>query len=351
MDLFDKVFHVVEKHFSPPQYPCLQEQLQRFKVQKPFVGQQVLYAAPLARNTLVSLLPIIAGGAELAVSWPKITTPDPEVVAFLLRCRVVCHYKVPYTLSFDVILDCSGDHAKVKSARGYVELTRSGLAYYKDLKGKTCIDVDSSLTKNLETTLGTGDGLLRALEQSGHKELQDKRVLLFGLGKVGRGINRAMQSKGAQVSVVERIEQPKNCTNMTKWTMADDKEQVLSAVGDADFVITATGVKNVIQNNYPIQPFLESKAILLNMGAEDEFGPGFPSESVGNHKTAFNFILDEPTQIEFIDPVLALYNECAALLLSEYWNEGIQKVPEALDQSMVDRFCREQGYSRDDFMM
>ena len=351
MSLSDKILEFVKEKFSPSQYSCLNEQLQRFKIQKPFSGHKVLYAAPLSVNTLVAMLPIVFGGADLSVSWPEITNPDKKGLAFLQSCGVPCYKEVPNTLSFDITLDCCGDHATIESTRGYVELTRSGLAKYNNLKGKTCFDIDSNLVKNIETILGTGDSLVRAMKQTGYEELQGKKVLLFGFGKVGRGLNRALQLEGVHVSVVELIEQPQKYKKSIDWINSSSKEQVLSAVADADFIITATGINGVIQNNYPIQPFLDSKAVLINMGAVDEYGSDFPNEAIVNNKTPFNFILDEPTSMIFIDPTFALYNECAALLLSQTWAEGIQQPPESIVQSLVDKFCSENGYSREEFMI
>ncbi|XP_019853739.1 PREDICTED: uncharacterized protein LOC109583023 [Amphimedon queenslandica] len=350
--LSENILVFIKEKFSPSQYSCLNEQLERFEIQKPFSGCKVLYAAPLSLNTLVAMLPIAFGGADLSVSWPEITTPDEKALSFLQTCGVPCYKKVPDTLSFDIILDCCGDHAAIESTRGYVELTRSGLAQYHNLKGKTCFDVDSNPVKNIETTLGTGDGLVRALKQSGYLELQGKEVLLFGFGKVGRGITRALQLEGLHVSVVELIEKPQKYNQSTiNWISSNSKERVLSAVGDADFIVTATGVNGVIQNNYPIQPFLDSKAILINMGAVDEYGSDFPNEAILNNKTPLNFILDEPTSMSFIDPTLALYNECGALLASQSWDEGIQQPPNSIVQSLVDKFCGEHGYSREELMI
>ncbi|MGI9283357.1 MAG: NAD(P)-dependent oxidoreductase [Endozoicomonas sp.] len=348
MTLFETLQHVVERSFSIREYPCLLEQLKRFEKEKPFAGMRLLYAAPLTQNTQVALLPVVAGGAELTLSWPEIIEADPEVVALFQSKGVRCYEKVPDVLSFDVILDCCGEHADLEARYGYVELTRSGLSYYHSLSGRPCLDVDSTLIKNLETVLGTGDGLLRAMKQSGFEDLKNKKVLLFGYGKVGVGISRAMVSEQARLTVVELRDKPVDSA-IAEWIKADDTKSVLAAVAEADFIITATGLSGVIEKYYPLQAFLKSKAVLINMGAEDEYGESVPGQSVANQKAAFNFILEEPTQMKFIDPVFALYNECASLLISQSWAEGIRRPPEVLVQSLVDTFCRDQGYSRTDF--
>jgi adenosylhomocysteinase len=351
MTLYEKVKQVVERNFTPADYPCLLDQMKRFSEEKPFAGKHLLYAAPLTCNTQVALLPVLAGGAELTVSWPGVFTADPEVVALLQSEGINCYEKVPDALGFDIILDCCGDHADFKSQYGYVELTRSGLDYYQGIKGKTCLNVDSTLVKNAEAILGTGDGLQRAMEAEGYGEnLAGKNVLLFGYGKIGQGICRMLLGQQVSMTVVELMP-ARSPSEQIRWLIADDVENVLSAVADADFIITATGQPNSIQDNYPVQSFLDSKAVLLNMGAVDEYGSEFPDDVIENRKTAFNFILDEPTQMKFIDPVFALFNESAALLLSQSWPEGIRNPPDVLVHSLVDRFCCEQGYERKEFLV
>ena len=56
------------------------------------------------------------------------------------------------------------------------------------------------------------------------------------------------------------------------------------------------------------QLLLESGAMLVNMGADDEFGPDIPPERAVNRKRPVNFMLAEPTSTRYIDPTLALYN-------------------------------------------
>ena len=53
---------------------------------------------------------------------------------------------------------------------------------------------------------------------------------------------------------------------------------------------------------------LDSDALLVNMGADDEFGPDIPPERAVNRKRPVNFMLPEPTATRYIDPTLALHN-------------------------------------------
>ena len=164
---------------------------------------------------------------------------------------------------------------------------------------------------------------------------------------MGRGIARALLQAKVSLSLVEY----KGCAGLPEtvhFIAADDKVQVSKAVKAADYVVTATGIENVIQDQYSIDDFIHSKAQLVNMGAEDEYGPECPEVCVLNNKQPLNFILQDPTQMHFIDPVFALYNECASLLIAQHFSEGVQTPPEQLVVSIAEHFCRSQGYQLSD---
>ncbi|MGB1272384.1 MAG: NAD(P)-dependent oxidoreductase, partial [Endozoicomonas sp.] len=311
MSLLEKTLQAVKNNFSASEYPCLEEQFQRFATVKPLAGRKALYGAPLTRNTQVALLPMLASEAELTVSWPPIIPPDKQVLALLEEEGVECLPEVPTSHSFDVILDCCGVNNSCQADSGYVELTRSGLKHYQDVQDRTCIDIDSTRVKKAETILGTGDGLLRAMAQKGYGDLQGKNVLLFGYGKVGQGICRVLLQKQASITVVEEQSNLKLPEGI-HWISSTDTESILHALSTSDFMITATGIPGVIEKNYPVRAFIDSKAVLINMGAEDEYGEGFQSSRVENNKTALNFILEEPTLMKFMDPIFTLFNESAA---------------------------------------
>lgn len=349
MSLLEKTLQAVKNNFSTSEYPCLDEQFQRFATDKPLAGRKVLYGAPLTRNTQVALLPMLASEAELTVSWPPIIPPDQKVLELLQKEGVECLPEASSSHCFDVILDCCGANASCQATAGYVELTRSGLRHYQCAKDKTCIDIDSTRVKKAETILGTGDGLLRAMEQKGYSDLQGKKVLLFGYGKVGQGICRALLQKQTNITVVE-VQSNLRLPEGVHWIGSTDTEAILQALSTSDFVITATGIPGVIEKNYPVRAFIDSKAVLINMGAEDEYGQEFQSSRVENHKTALNFILEEPTLMKFMDPIFTLFNESAALLVSDTWPTGIQSPPDRLVESLIDRFCLAQGYQKEAFI-
>ncbi len=348
MPLLESVFQAVQTMFPESEYPCLNSQFKHFATEKPLSEKQLLYAAPLTRNTLVALLPMLASEAKLTLSWPPIITPDPKVLELLKLGGLTYLDRSINTPDFDIILDCCGVHSDLEASDGYIELTRSGLQYYQGIANKTCFDIDSTRVKKAETTLGTGDGLLRALEQEGFASIRDKHVLLFGFGKVGQGICRALRDKVTKITVVELFQSP-NLPEKVNFIHATDTLAILSALTTTSIVVTATGVSGVIEKNYPTQPFIDSKAVLINMGAEDEYGPSFSKSRVKNNKTPINFILEEPTSMKFMDPIFTLFNECAVLLATQSWPTGIIEPPESIVSSVINNFCEAQGYKANDF--
>ena len=71
-------------------------------------------------------------------------------------------------------------------------------------------------------------------------------------------------------------------------------------------MVTATGIRDALAPFAPL--LLDSDAMLVNMGADDEFGPDVPPDRAVNEKRPVNFLLREPTSTRYIDPTLALHS-------------------------------------------
>ena len=295
----------------------------------------------------------------------------------------------------DLVLDCAGPFAGLHPKIGFVELTRSGVQYYKDAE-KPVYVADSGIVKRIETSLGTGDGYFRALEKLGFaktvfddsgnesgKNFEGRRLLVFGSGKVGSGIALQGVRRGCNVTVVtdllrSNVQNSANpadsATSLTDKTpvasaSADsatpdseasekmpagdfspillqngvevvdchDYEVVSSLIYASDFVVTATGVKNALAAPELQEPLLSTTAILANMGVEDEYGEAIPAERVLNAKGPLNFILEEPTHLKYIDTSLALHAALAELLVQEAGEggSGLRYPPEELEQRIL----------------
>ena len=323
----DKVLdHIKQIGYSPEKdYPCLFEQYHRFLESKPQIGKRILHATPLFSNVIPKLLPLMASGAELVVSSPPNISMDEATVQFLQDLGVTCPAAVDSSERFDFVLDCTGSYSHLSINIGAVELTKSGRDYYSNTQ-HACVLVDDSKIKLIEDMLGTSDGLIRALNQLDYT-FQNKNITLFGYGKVGKGVYLRLKNEGAHVNLVD-IALPSD--SIESFILASDKEAVQNKSQESDFIITATGVRQMIEKNYDISYF-KSGPILVNIGAEDEYGPSFSEREVLNKKAPVNFILDEPTQLKYLDATFALHNEGTMQLLEESLLPGIHK-PRSIDE-------------------
>ena len=149
-------------------------------------------------------------------------------------------------------------------------------------------------------------------------------------GKVGFGIAWHLLKKAANITVVD-FHAPYLPAG-AKYLNASDRDAVLDAISGAKYIITATGIKDALD---PLADALaNSQAILVNMGAEDEFGSRMPESRVLNDKKPLNFILDEPTLMKFIAPTMAVDNSGLEALVKKSLPCGIS-YPSAETESAI----------------
>ena len=275
-------------------YPALAAQAKRWCAERPMAGLRILCGTPLFLNTLAQYAALLEAGAELAVVYSDELGYDPAIPAFLDGIGVrTCHgaEEAASSGAFDAVLDCGALNRDIPARLGYCELTRSGVHIYEsNPPDKPVFAADSGRIKSIETVLGTGDGCLRGLRHIG-ADPAGKTVLLFGHGRVGRGIEYALTRAGATVRIVDP---------------AQGRVFTPALLKGADIVVSATGIRDALAPY--AQLLLDSGALLVNMGAGDEFGKDVPPERVVNEKRPVNFMLAEPTSTRYIDPTLALYN-------------------------------------------
>lgn len=340
--MIDALMRYLESHYTPADYPTIAAQVADFSARRPFEGLRILDATPLFFNTLAKYLPLLSGGAHLTLSGVEGVPQDPNFVAWARQegLPVITTAEGDY----DLISDCIGLHAGMNPRLGFAELTHSGLARYEGCS-KPCFDSDSSKIKEIEAILGTGDGLIRGLGAQDMQVDKAQRWLLFGFGKIGRGIAMRLRHAGAEVVVVEAA---KNRSQLKGAPGGDfpfidmsSVEAVRQAVEQASHIVTATSVPHVISQSYPIEPFLRGQ-ILINMGAEDEYGPRFAPQQVLNGKVALNFALEEPTHLRYIETTFALQNAGLEWIIKNKDQSGITQAPSEIQQTLI-ATLREKG--------
>ena len=340
----------VTQAYASNEYPVLLNQYEVWANTRPLAGLRVLDATPVFENTLAKHAALLAAGAELTVGIDDVMPRNHDVVRYLrsVGIHVVEPGDVKQSNAFDLVLDCAAAFAELNPRIGFVELTRSGVSKYD---GKTCpvYVADSGSIKRIETCLGTGESYFRAMAQLGYSKWQGKSVVIFGSGKVGSGLITYAHRYGRRITVVTR---PGEITDRIRALCdvvidASDGIAIAEAVSQANAVVTATGVPGAATAACPADVFIRSKALLANMGVEDEFGAGVPAGRVLEAKRPLNFILKDPTLMKYIDATMALHNEGAVILASKKMPAGLLE-PDAATEERLLSICREKGIISDE---
>ncbi len=335
------IFEYVKNFYPGNEYPALVRQAEEWGREKPLKGMRILDGAPVFRNGVTKYAALIAAGADLTIGISDVMPGDMEIVRRLGESGIrIVHATRDYDSAaepYDIILDCAGAFSHWPSKYGVSELTRSG-AYVYEGSGRPVFLADEGRIKRIETCLGTGDGFIRAMEKLGYTEWKDRRIVVFGSGKVGTGIIYRTVRSGASVDVVTDPEtlSPFVRGMIQGWADFNDHEKVTRILKGAYAVVTATGHKGVVEKYGVNEELISNGTLLANMGVEDEYGDSFPSEAVLNGKRMLNFLLDEPTQIRYIDATMALHNEGALYLLRHPGGNGTIIPPAEIEEAILE---------------
>lgn len=325
----------VLQRYEPAEFPCLWQLIRSGT--GTLAGQRVLCGFPIFHNTLPLYWALVAAGADLVVTEAPGVPGDAAVVEQLGSLGIDVATG-PAGGHFDIVFDCAGALSGVGAHRGYVELTKSGEHVYRECELPVFL-VDAGTIKLIETSLGTGDGFVRALGQFGHDDLAGRSVVVFGAGKVGIGIADRCAAEGATVTLIDRL--PPQYGDRHRRLNTDDHGSVRSAISSAWCIVTATGNASAVSEW--AADLRDSPGILTNMGALDEYGPSVPAERVLNNKEPLNFALTEPTRLRHIDPSLALAVVGAEQLLTGRLSPGINAPQGDLEERVL-RPARENGH-------
>ncbi len=301
-------------YYPAEEWPTLLAQAEEWKNTRPLEGLRILDATPLYRNTLGKFMPLLAAGAELYVPWRPLLPTSPEVEALLSSFGIRRAEKRDNF--FDIILDCAGQCTRLTPVLGACELTRSGVARYERARFPV-FNIDAGRIKRIETTLGTGESFLRALEQLGHHSVAGRRLLVIGYGKVGRGLVHYARRAGMSVCVADAEDKSAELPQDVDFVLVNDIDALNREILRSWCTVTATGQVSALRRKLHAAEIIDSPVLLANMGVEDEFGSAIPESRVLNHKKPLNFILEDPTRMRFIETTMALHNACALELLTQ----------------------------------
>lgn len=343
---FSEINAVLDSAYTIDQYPTLSHQINSWQQNRPLQGLRLIDATPLFRNTLLKHRALTAAGAEVIIGLSDGGLYDPKIVEMVTRAGIQVVRPDQSPIEVDLILDCAAIFSHWTPRIGFSELTRSGTEKFTNCT-KPVFVADNGRIKRIETCLGTGESFFRAMAQLGYTDWQDKRVVIFGSGKVGTGLILYALRRGAQVTVItDPVTAPTDVTVIDYRNTA----QVAQAVESAYAVVTATGRLNALQNSCSPEVFINSGALLANMGVEDEFGSMIPADRVLMAKKPINFILEEPTHLKYIETTMALHNQGALHIVQNHLPNGIIEPPVQMEHELLE-LCRQHGCIADELTL
>jgi adenosylhomocysteinase len=327
-------FEFAHQIYPRENIPFLSELAKTVYKDKRYDGLKILHNIPLTIEAVLKIEVLALGGADITASCITVLPPSQAAIDILTAANIKVQIEHKFDEDYDICLDCCGELIdKVAPRIGAVELTQTGSEIYKNRAASLnypVLSVDDSKLKVLETFFGTGDGFIRALKKNVGREIYDKKFVVFGGGKVGRGIINALLTFTDDIIVIDVHDDVKKFA-MKKGIKAIDgtrKDLVKDIISQAYVTVTATGVKNLISNFYGLNKADFGNALLINMGAEDEYGNNFLPTDVLFEKKPFNFSISEPTTIKYLDPIFYAHNLGIDFVRAKEVKPGYNPFPE-----------------------
>lgn len=250
--------------------PVLADIRKHFIKDKPFKNLKISMSLHLEAKTAALSYTLKEGGAKVRISGCNPLTTDDEVAHSLKEdygvsvfakrglTREEYYEYLSKTLEFepDIIVDDGGDltalalkdKAIYKNVKGGNEETTTGVVRLKNMEKAgvlkfSMFDVNDALMKHLfDNRYGTGQSTIDGVLTATNLVIAGKNVVVGGYGWCGRGIANKMRGLGANVTVTE-IDSFKSIeAHMDGFIV----KQMSEAIKSADFVITATGVKDIV---------------------------------------------------------------------------------------------------------
>ena len=331
----------IKQEYKPGEMPFLAKQLTRANSEKPYKNISILHNIPFTKETLLKLEILYAGGANIVVSSPSFMEVDKNLVDSFVASGGNWQKEVDFSnQTFDFHLDCAAELITKNPPRiGTVEITGTGTNKYGAAQlNYPVISVDQSTIKNLEGVLGTGEAFLRAFEELTTQDTTNQSFMIFGYGKVGKGIAHYLKKRTNHIVIIEKdkanIESAKNAG--FECYSSDNKTKIESLASTVFAIVTATGIDNVISDNYDCTKF--KAKYLANMGGEDEFGYSFEAEKIMCQKRPINFFVDKPTLMRYLDPVFYAHNLGVDILLYGNLSNGMHPFPSFISEEVVNEW-------------
>ena len=385
------LWEAYQLHIPAKNRYCLAKLENEWEQSQPFKGETVLVNVHLTRITLALIGVLLKAGAKVEVTVSPELVTHSDALQALLVAQIPFHSTIPEYKKknyYSVVYDCGAGMKDIIPTRGMAELTRTPTEIYQNMTFPV-ITVDQSKTKAIETGLGTGDSLVRVIHAITRQSIAaivlnwknilientpnsplflttflslinsdqlfiKNKFMIFGFGKVGKGIASALESAGTlkqnifiiEISSEAYIEAMKNGYRglLLNGHTQENVNKIKLMLPDMWAVITATGVDGAI-SQYFSQSDFDRVPFLMNMGTGDEFGSRFSTERIVNRKKPANFMLDYPTEVIYLDPIFTLFLKAGReLLINRTLKKGINPIPQAIDQAVLQDWITQQGH-------
>ena len=315
--------------------PITREVIERMAVEKPFQGIRIVIGHFIALNSVALFEAFWRGDAEITVCTPFQCEHTRSLVRKLQSHDFPILPVEEAVKAGDYFVDNAGILGKRRTPKGAVEVTRTGDWVYGSLLCPT-VSVDKSRLKYLEDYLGTGESFVRGWYHIRPNDpLAGKNIVLFGYGKVGKGVAFYSRKEGANLTVVDinPVVLAKARKEGFETVNPQNESQLESALHEANIVIGATGKPGAVGNSVPHSWLQANSPFFVNIG-HDEFGPHIrDSEILGGRDVPINFHLERPTENHKIDPIQA----AEVLALEELvqnpgkYSNGLHPLPQTID--------------------
>ncbi|MBZ0179081.1 MAG: adenosylhomocysteinase [Melioribacteraceae bacterium] len=285
-----------EIELAEAEMPGLMALREKYGKTKPLKGARIAGCLHMTIQTAVLIETLIELGADVAWSSCNIfSTQDHAAAAIAAKGIPVYAWKgmtaeefdwcIEQTLFFgeerkplNMILDDGGDLTNMvldkypelaKNVKGISEETTTGVhrLYDRVKKGTLpmpAFNVNDSVTKSkFDNKYGCRESLVDALRRATDLMMAGKVAVVAGYGDVGKGSAQSLRSAGVRV-IVSEIDPI--CALQAAMEGFQVK-QFLKAIPECDFVVTATGNKDVVTEE--AFRLMKDKAIVCNIGHFD----------------------------------------------------------------------------------
>ncbi len=284
-----------EINLAEAEMPGLMSLREEFGKDKPLKGARIAGCLHMTVQTAVLIETLVELGAEVTWSSCNIFSTQDHAAAAMAEAGIPVYawkgmteeefnWCIEQTLFFkdgeplNMILDDGGDLTNMvfdkypelaPGIKGLSEETTTGVhRLYERMKKGTlvmpAINVNDSVTKSkFDNKYGCKESLVDAIRRATDVMMAGKVAVVAGYGDVGKGSAASLRGAGARVIVTEV---DPICALQAAMDGFEVK-RMMSAVGEVDIVVTATGNKDIIHGEH--FKAMKDKTIVCNIGHFD----------------------------------------------------------------------------------